>query len=134
MAEGGGLSYLRDVVVVIPSLNPDAKLLSTVCSLRNEGFTRIVVLDDGSRPETVAIFSQVEREYGCEMLRHPLNLGKGRALKTAFMHVLNTCPDCVGVVTVDADGQHKAEDVAACAKALMEHPECLVLGLSLIHI
>lgn len=71
------------------------------------------------------IFSEVERVYDCELLRHPVNLGKGRALKTAFMHILNTYPDCAGVVTVDADGQHKARDVAACAEALMKHPDCL---------
>lgn len=121
-------SYLRDVVVVIPSLNPDAKLLSTVCGLREQGFMRIVVLDDGSRADTAPIFSEVERAYDCELLRHPVNLGKGRALKTAFMHILNTYPDCAGVVTVDADGQHKARDVAICAEALMEHPDCLILG------
>lgn len=128
MADADSLSYLRDVIVFIPSLNPDDKLLATVRALRAEGFARILVLDDGSREDTAPIFARAESEYGCELLRHPVNLGKGRALKTAFMHILNTCPACAGVVTADADGQHKAEDVAACAKALLEHPDCLILG------
>ena len=49
MTDEGRPSYLKDVIVFIPSLNPDDKLLSTVRSLREEGFTRILVLDDGSR-------------------------------------------------------------------------------------
>ena len=104
MTDEGRPSYLKDVIVFIPSLNPDDKLLSTVRSLREEGFTRILVLDDGSREETAPVFARVKSECGCELLRHPINLGKGRALKTAFMYILNTYPACAGVVTVDADG------------------------------
>lgn len=128
MTDEGRPSYLKDVIVFIPSLNPDDKLLSTVRSLREEGFTRILVLDDGSREETALVFARVKSECGCELLRHPINLGKGRALKTAFMYILNTYPACAGVVTVDADGQHKAKDVAACARALLDHPDSLILG------
>ena len=128
MTDEGRPSYLKDVIVFIPSLNPDDKLLSTVRSLREEGFTRILVLDDGSREETAPVFARVKSECGCELLRHPINLGKGRALKTAFMYILNTYPACAGVVTVDADGQHKAKDVAACARALLDHPDSLILG------
>ena len=128
MTDEGRPSYLKDVIDFIPSLNPDDKLLSPVRSLREEGFTRILVLDEGSREESAPVFARVKSECGCELLRHPINLGKGRALKTAFMYILNTYPACAGVVTVDADGQHKAKDVAACARALLDHPDSLILG------
>ena len=128
MADAGRPSYLRNVILFIPSLNPDGKLLQTISSLREAGFSQIVVLDDGSREDTKPYFDRAVQEYGCELLRHPINLGKGRALKTAFMHILNTYPDCIGVVTVDADGQHRAGDVAACARDLSEHPDALIMG------
>lgn len=128
MANAAKSSHLEDVLIFIPSLNPDEKLLLTIRSLREEGFARIVVLDDGSREDTKPYFDRAVQEYGCELLRHPINLGKGRALKTAFMHILNTYPDCIGVVTVDADGQHRAGDVTACARELSEHPDALIMG------
>ena len=93
MADAGRPSYLRNVILFIPSLNPDGKLLQTISSLREAGFSQIVVLDDGSREDTKPYFDRAVQEYGCELLRHPINLGKGRALKTAFMHILNTYPD-----------------------------------------
>ena len=121
-------SYLEDVFIFIPSLNPDEKLLLTVRSLRDAGFTHIVVLDDGSRPDTQEYFDKAQNEYGCELLRHAINLGKGRAIKTALNRILSQYPACAGVVTVDADGQHRAEDVTACAKALLDHPDSLIMG------
>ena len=65
---------------------------------------------------------------GCAVLRHAVNQGKGRALKTAFNYCLNTWPELEGCVTADSDGQHSAECVHLCARALIEHPDCLVLG------
>lgn len=62
------------------------------------------------------------------MLRHHLNFGKGRALKTALNYFLNECPGFEGLVTVDADGQHRIGDIRACCAALCAHPDALVLG------
>ena len=48
-----------------------------------------------------------------------VDFGKGRALKTAFNHFLNAYPACKGLVTVDADGQHKVPDIRACCDAML---------------
>ena len=40
------------------------------------------------------------------MFKHAVNMGKGRALKTAFDYILNELPDKEIVITVDADGQY----------------------------
>lgn len=122
------ISQLDNVIVFIPSLNPDEKLLSTIEQIRDKGFETIVIVDDGSREDTKAYFDQAMERYGCVILHHYINLGKGRALKTAFNYILQTYPDCKGVVTVDADGQHKAEDVVRCAREMLAHPEALVIG------
>lgn len=122
------ISQLDNVIVFIPSLNPDEKLLSTIGEIKSRGFETIVILDDGSREDTKAYFDQAMERYGCVILHHYINLGKGRALKTAFNYILQTYPDCKGVVTADADGQHKAEDVVRCAREMLAHPEALVIG------
>ena len=117
------------VTAIVPSLNPDEKLLQVVDGLTGAGFERIILVDDGSREETRGYFERVAAAHpGCVVLRHNKNLGKGRALKTAFNYFLNHRGDDLGVVTVDGDNQHCAEDVAACAALLEQRPDSLILG------
>lgn len=116
------------ICIIIPSLHPDDKLLALLKNLREGGFSRIILVDDGSGEKYRSYFRAGEEEYGCVVLRHHVNCGKGRALKTAFNHYLNTMPDCVGVVTVDSDGQHRLDDIRKCADDMLEHPEALILG------
>lgn len=122
------MSYRDQVVIVIPSLNPDEKLTALVKNLREHGFSHILLINDGSRPDCIHYFEESETLYGCRVYTHAVNLGKGRALKSAFNTILNEYPDCIGAVTVDSDGQHTMEDTTACAKALVEHPDHLIIG------
>lgn len=62
------------------------------------------------------------------MLTHETNKGKGRALKTAFSHILQHHPQVRGVVTADADGQHAVEDVCHIAEELAKCNDRLLLG------
>jgi glycosyltransferase involved in cell wall biosynthesis len=119
----------EDLVVVLPSLNPDEKLVQVVENLTAAGFSRIVVVDDGSDGEHKAPFALARERFGCENLAHGWNRGKGRALKTGFEFVLERYPDCAGVVTVDGDGQHRVCDVLSCTEALLACPDALVLGV-----
>lgn len=135
--EAGDIEYEREkesmscqeqVVIVIPSLNPDEKLISLVQNLRKAGFVYILLVNDGSRADCTHYFETAVREYGCRLYTHSVNLGKGRALKSAFNLILNEYPQCIGAVTVDSDGQHTMEDTLAVAKALVEHPDSLIMG------
>lgn len=65
----------------------------------------VIVVDDGSRDGT----GDAARASGVPVLTHPVNLGKGRALKTAFDHLFALGYDAV--VTIDADGQHPPEEL-----------------------
>ncbi len=67
----------------------------------------VLVIDDGSTDGT----GDAAAEAGSRVLTHPVNLGKGRALDTAFRHLFGAGFDAV--VTLDADGQHLPEEVAA---------------------
>lgn len=124
-AAGGGRA---GVAVVIPAYNPDQRLLAAVEGLLGEGFASIVVVDDGSRPESRPVFAALARDPRCHLLAHAVNLGKGRALKTAFNHVALALPAAEGIVTADADGQHLPRDVAKVADAFARRPGALVIG------
>ncbi len=117
-----------NVVAVIPAYNPDEKLLRTLSDLVQVGFREIIVVNDGSKPQCDAVFAEAQSRFGCHVLAHAVNQGYGRALKTAFNYFLLNYPDHVGVVTLDADGQHAASDTLRCAQELMAYPDCLILG------
>lgn len=122
-------AWLARCAAVIPSLAPDTALPDYVTALLARGFGQVVVVDDGSGPSYASIFASLESLEGCTVLRHEVNHGKGRGLKTAFGYILGR-PDWEGmaVVTADADGQHSVEDVCRVALETLERPDGLVLG------
>lgn len=112
------VSNLQNIAIVIPSLNPDEKLLEVVDAVLYKGFKTIIVVNDGSSSEYDKYFERIGKHKECTVLKHYKNLGKGRALKTAFNYFMNTYPKYVGLITVDADNQHHIDDIVNCAKAL----------------
>jgi len=122
-------SASASVAVLIPSLEPDQRLVELVRALRGSCQNQIVVVDDGSGPEYRDIFARLESELGCQVLRHEVNQGKGRALKTAFAYFLERHPDGLGVVTADSDGQHRPGDILKVVRELEASPDCLILGV-----
>ncbi len=118
----------KEIPLIIPSLEPDEKLLRLLEQLHAAGIQNIVLVDDGSGPEYAHYFDEAKTRWGCTVLRHAVNLGKGRALKTAFNHCLNTWPEAPGCVTADSDGQHTPACILDVMQALTQHPDHLVLG------
>lgn len=110
---------LSKISVVLPSLDPDDKLLRTVEDLISHGFSDIILINDGSKPENLHFFETLAQRPEVHLLHHEVNRGKGAALKTAFGWFLENRPQSVGVITVDGDGQHHPEDTVACAKMLL---------------
>lgn len=113
--------------VIIPALNPLPVLLTLLKDLQHQGFKHILLVDDGSSAEFQDIF-EAASEMGATVLRHPVNQGKGAALKTAFeqAHIQGYS----AVVTVDADGQHSAVDAARIAYQVLEERSAIcILGV-----
>lgn len=118
-----------NATAIVPSYCPDQKLTGVVKDLAQAGFTRVILVDDGSGEQYAGFFEQAAKECpDSVILRHSKNLGKGRALKTAFNYFLQNRNGEAGVVTVDGDGQHTGEDAMRCAAALEQDPGALVLG------
>lgn len=120
---------VMNVTVVLPSLNPDEKLMMVVKGLINEGFSDIVIVNDGSDSELMQPFEEAGQHKEVTILDHEVNKGKGRALKTAFEYCLKNRPNIDGVVTVDGDNQHRPDDIMACCRKMMERPGHVVLGV-----
>ena len=122
------MNDLSRVSVVLPSLDPDDKLVAVVDGLLEYGFSDIILINDGSKPENLHYFHDLAAQHPeITLLHHEVNKGKGAALKNAFRYVLQNRPDSLGVVTVDGDNQHHPEDTRACCEKMLE-TGCVVLG------
>lgn len=119
---------INNICVVIPAYNPEGKLFLDFLKEVSKEFSKIVVVNDGSSSKYDEIFNEVKNE-NIIVLKHNVNLGKGRALKTAFNYVLNEYPDCKGVVEADCDGQHIVKDIIKCSNALLKNESSLILGV-----
>ncbi|MDY4138342.1 MAG: bifunctional glycosyltransferase family 2/GtrA family protein [Eubacteriales bacterium] len=118
----------KSAVILIPSLEPDDRLPAYLGQLRERGFERMVVVDDGSSEKTQHLFDQMAQMEGVTVLHHDVNHGKGVALKTGYTWIRDNLPDISGVITADADGQHTVEDCWRLAEALSEGKRALYLG------
>lgn len=120
------MQHTDGIAILIPAYNPDEKLLALLDELRPR-FEDVVVVNDGST-SGAEVFDGV-RSRGVPVLVHEVNRGKGAALKTGFSWILRNLPGCAGVVTADADGQHRPHDIARVAETCAANPRALTLGV-----
>lgn len=91
-------------LALVPAFNAAGSLGGVLEGLRRAAPSLpVLVVDDGSRDGTEG----AARAGGAEVLRHPVNRGKGAALRTGFAAAL--ARGASGVLTLDADGQHPPE-------------------------
>ncbi len=123
------MDALSRVSIVLPSLDPDEKLTAVIEGMLNIGFSDIILVNDGSRPEKLHYFEEAVAVHPqVHLLHHEVNRGKGAALKTAFSWFLKNRPQGLGVVTVDGDNQHLPQDTLACVKQMLKSGH-VILGV-----
>lgn len=115
------------MIVLVPAHRPDMRLVALVRSLRTQrpGLD-VLVVDDGSGEEFSAVFGTA-RTAGAQVVHLEVNRGKGAALRIGVEEARLRFPG-EDVVTADADGQHRVEDVLRVADAV-ESSGTMVLGV-----
>jgi glycosyltransferase involved in cell wall biosynthesis len=111
--------------IVMPAFNEAPAIQSAIREVTDCGYSRLIVVDDGSNDDTCERARAME---GVVAVRHCLNRGKGAAVKTGIEAAKRLGAD--RVVTIDADGQHNPRDIAAML-ALIERGYDVVLGTRL---
>ena len=112
---------ISKISVVLPSLDPDEKLIAVVDGLLEYGFSDIILVNDGSKQENLHYFTDLAAQHPeIHLLHHEVNKGKGAALKNAFRWFLENRPDGYGVVTVDGDNRHHPADTRACCEHMLK--------------
>ncbi len=116
----------NEVCAVIPTYQNAKTLLKVVADVHRVVDT-VFVVDDGSNDGTAALLDKATgNERPEKMLTHPKNCGKGAALKTGLTYARQQ--GFRYAVTVDADGQHRADDIPALLKAVEEEHDALAIG------
>ncbi len=120
---------MRPLALVIPAYKPASSLAAVVRGVdaidRGVLFPTVVVVDDGSGEPYREMFDALGGR--CEIVRLEPNRGKGAALKAGFARALEDAA-IAGVVTADADGQHRPDDIIRVGQALVESGD-VVLGV-----
>ena len=115
------MNDLSKISVVLPSLDPDEKLIAVIDGLLEHGFSDIILVNDGSKQENLHYFTDLAAQHPeIHLLHHEVNKGKGAALKNAFRWFLANRPEGYGVVTVDGDNQHHPADTRACCEHMLK--------------
>jgi glycosyltransferase involved in cell wall biosynthesis len=111
-----------NVAAVIPAYHEEVHVRGVAERTRAQ-LDRVLVVDDGSTDATAAR----AREGGAEVLVHPVNRGKGEAIKTGLRHWLAQ-QGIEFVVLLDADGQHLPEEIGRFLAAATMTSASLFVG------
>ena len=88
----------------------------------SSGYENIIVIDDGSVDKT----SEIVKKFNTLLVRHPVNMGPGAAIKTGIDFALLNGAEII--VTFDADGQHLAKDIYELIKPIIFNNVQITLG------
>src|SRR4051812_30237738 len=111
----------QEIAAVIPAYN-EAKHLADVIRRVRQELDHVVVVDDGSTDET----AEQARTAGAELIVHPENSGKGESIKAGLRYWLDR--NFQWVVILDADGQHRPEEIDRLLAAAQAENAPLLVG------
>ena len=118
---------MEDIVVLIPAYKPNTEIMKKFIDELIVKFKNIVIVNDGSGDEFDSFFECFEK-LNIKVLKHDVNMGKGKAIKTGFTYITENYLNITGTITADCDGQHTVEDIEKCAEALRNNKNSLVVG------
>ena len=109
------------IIVGIPAFNEEKNIAVLIIQLKKIA-DKIIVCNDGSTDLT----SKIAEELGATVVNHEKNLGYGAAIKSIFLKSKNLGGDIL--VTFDADGQHRIEDINRVIDPIINGESDLVIG------
>ena len=109
------------IVVGIPAYNEEKNIAKVILELQKVS-DEIIVCNDGSTDLT----GSIAEKMGAVVINHPKNLGYGAGIRSIFIKSMELDPDIL--VTFDADGQHRVEDIQTVIDPIMKKEADLVIG------
>ena len=110
------------IYIVLPAYNEASRIRRVIRAISECGFDQIIVVNDGSSDNT----PEVAENNGATVISHAVNLGPGAATQTGIDFALKQGAHYI--VTIDADGQHRAEDINTLVQYILHHDVDVVIG------
>lgn len=110
-----------ELVVGIPAFNEEKSIGSVILKLQKIA-NKIIVCNDGSTDLT----ADIAQKLGAIVINHPKNLGYGAGIASIFVKAKEINADVL--VTFDADGQHRVEDIQAVIDPIIKNEADIVIG------
>ena len=109
------------IVVGMPAFNEEKNIAKVIVKLQKIADI-VIVCNDGSSDLT----GEIAEKMGAEVINHPKNLGYGAAIRDIFLKASELDADML--VTFDADGQHRIEDIQSVTKPILDGEADIVIG------
>ena len=109
------------IVAGIPAYNEE-KTIARVILLAQKHVDAVIVCDDGSHDLT----ADIAEKLGATVIRHEKNMGYGAAIQKLFEKAKAVNADLL--LTIDADGQHAAEEIPRLIQPILENKADIVIG------
>lgn len=112
--------------IVIPAYNEAAVLPDVLPGLLNTAKKenwQIIIVNDGSSDNTKEILNKFSDETVLKIIHHKVNRGYGGAIKTGIANAKTEY-----VITFDADGQHRTEDVKMLLAEIIKTDADMIIG------
>ena len=114
----------RDIAIVIPALNEALRIRDVVEGALAQ-CPNVILIDDGSDDGTVERVADLP----ITVIRHATRMGKGAGLRDGFAEAMKR--GLRGVISMDGDGQHSADDIPRLLDAANAYPEHIIIGARL---
>ena len=108
---------IKKVAVVIPAYKVKKHIAEVVGSIGPE-ISSIIIVDDACPEESGDFILIASQDKRLIILKHPINLGVGAAMKTGYRHALDAGMDIV--IKIDGDGQMDATKISTLIKPLIQ--------------
>ena len=115
------IDYQAKRILIIPAYNEE-KVIGNVIQEAKKYVSTVLVVDDGSEDET----GEIAKNLGAIVVRHCINLGLGASLITGFQLALRLGGEVI--ITLDADGQHRPEDIEKIVTPILAGQADVVIG------
>ena len=113
----------KDMWFILAAYNEEKQISNTIKELKKQGYTNIVVIDDGSADNT---YDKAKKQGVVVVLQHKINRGQGAALRSGTDYALKH--NAKYIIHFDADGQHRVEDIYAMMQPILNGEAEITLG------
>lgn len=113
-------------MVLIPAYNEEATIKTLLESVLQQQPGQLVVVNDASEDNSASILQTMQKNASFSIIENSYNQGKARSLWSGFEYAIEQNMDVV--ITMDGDGQHRAEDIPLLLESHFLDPQNIVIG------